>query len=240
MFRRRFGLPAAVFVALTVALLLAAPGLAIRHAIVTELFGPKMVRTQALEKSGSELNLDRGVITHVNSTQLTLKEADGRVQAIPLASTTQVIRGRRRLPPTSLALKWHVLVTWPASGSAEWVDVEKAPRFTKPSLALRRPIVAELFGPKMVRAVALEKNGLQWNLDRGVITQVSSTQLTLREFDGRVQSIPVSSTTQVVHLGQQLPESSLATKWHVLVTWPATGPAQSVDVEKMSKGKGAG
>jgi hypothetical protein len=240
MFRRRFGLLAGVLVALTVALFLAAPGLAIRRAIVTELFGPKMVRTQALEKSGIELNLDRGVITHVNSTQLTLKEADGRVQAIPLASTTQVIRGRRRLPLTSLALKWHVLVTWPASGSAESVDVEKTPRFTKPNLALRRAIVAELFGPKMVRAVALEKNGMQWNLDRGVITQVSSTELTVREFDGRVQPIPISSTTQVIRLGQQLPETSLATKWHVLVTWPATGPAQSVDIEKIPNGKGRG
>jgi hypothetical protein len=109
-----------------------------------------------------------------------------------------------------------------------------------PGLAIRRAIVNELFGPRMVRAVVIEKNGTQWNLDRGVITQVSSTQLTLHEFDGRIQQIPISSTTQVVRFGRHLPLSVLAPKWHVLVTWPATGPAQSVDVENIPHGHGKG
>ncbi len=114
--------------------------------------------------------------------------------------------------------------------------------FAAPGLAIRRAIINQLFGPKMVRAVVVVKSGDQWNLDRGVITQVNSTQLTLREFDGRIQAIPLSSTTQVIRLGHQLPLTVLAKRWHVLVTWPATGPAQSVDVEKIPRGhaKGAG
>ena len=109
--------------------------------------------------------------------------------------------------------------------------------FASPGLAIRRAIINQLFGPKMVRAEVIEKNGGDWHLDRGVITQVNSTQLTLREFDTKVQVIPIDSSTKVIHLGRQLPLSSLAPRWHVLVTWPATGAAQSVDVEKIPRGR---
>jgi hypothetical protein len=110
--------------------------------------------------------------------------------------------------------------------------------FAAPGLALRKAITTELFGPRMVRAVALERNGTQWNLDRGVITSVDATQVTLREFDGRVQQIPLSSTTVVIRPnGRHVSADVLARRWHVLVTWPATGAAQSVDVEKIPRGR---
>ena len=106
--------------------------------------------------------------------------------------------------------------------------------FAAPGLAIRQAIVNQLFGPKMVRATVVERNGAQWNLDRGVITQVSSTQLTLREADTKVQEIPLSSTTDVVRFGHHFTTDVLAKHWHVLVTWPADGsPAQSVDVEQV-------
>lgn len=107
--------------------------------------------------------------------------------------------------------------------------------FAGPGLALRSAIVSQLFGPKMVRLTVLERNGQEWNVDRGMITQVSSTQVTLREYDGRIQQIPISTTTTaVLRFGRQIPVSNLAVHWHVLVTWPANGaPAQSVDVEKI-------
>ena len=239
MFSRRFLLLTAILATLSLAWFVA-PGLAIRKAIVTQLFGPKMVRAQVLEKSGVQMNLDRGVITQVNGTQLTLKEFDGRVQSIPLSTSTQVIHYGRQLPLSSLAAKWRVLVTWPATGAAEYVDVERIPRTRAKSPVLRKAIVVQLLGPKMVRAQVLEKSGLQMNLDRGVITQVSDAQLTLREFDGRVQSIPLDTTTRVIHLGHQLPLTSLTPKSRVLVTWPATGPALSVDVEKLAKSHSKG
>ena len=92
MFTRRFVLLVGILVTLNVALFFAAPGLALRKALANELFGPQMVRAQVHEKSGQDWNLDRGVITQVNSTQLTLREADGRIQPIPLSSATVVIR----------------------------------------------------------------------------------------------------------------------------------------------------
>ena len=125
---RRFVLLATVLVALNVVLFFAAPGLALRKALVGELFGPTMVRAQVFERNGQEWNVDRGVIRSVDSTQVTLREADGRIQQIPLASTTDVIRYGRHVSISVLAAHWHVLVTWPANGDpAQSVDVEKIP-----------------------------------------------------------------------------------------------------------------
>jgi hypothetical protein len=124
---RRFVLLAGILVALNAALWFAAPGLAIRKAIVTELFGPRMVRAEVIEKGGADWRLDRGVIVSVDSTQVTVREADGRRQQIPLSSTTDVVQFGRHLPPSALRLRWRVLVTWPAVGPAQSVDVEKVP-----------------------------------------------------------------------------------------------------------------
>ncbi len=129
MFTRRFVLLAVTLVTLNLALWFAAPGLALRRAVNQKLIGPKMVRAQVFEKNGAEWNLDRGVITGISPTQLTLREADGRIQQIPLSVTTTVIGlGGHRIPVQVLAPRWRVLVTWPANGAAQSVDVERVPR----------------------------------------------------------------------------------------------------------------
>jgi hypothetical protein len=129
MFTRRFVLLAGILVTLNLALWSASPGLALRHAIVQQLFGPRMIRAEVVKKGGQDWRLDRGVIRSVTTTQLTLKEADGRVQQIPLSPTTKVIGlGGHRVPAAALLPRWHVLVTWPANGAAESVDIERVPR----------------------------------------------------------------------------------------------------------------
>ena len=125
---RRFVLLAGVLVALNLALWFAGPGLALRKALVNQLFGPKMIRAVVYDKPGVQTNIDRGVITQVSSTSLTLREWDGRIQQIPLSSTTDVIRFGRHFLPDVLAKRWHVVVTWPATGAAQTVDVEKTAR----------------------------------------------------------------------------------------------------------------
>jgi hypothetical protein len=129
MFTKRFVFLVGVLVTLNVVLFFAAPGLALRKAIISQLFGPNMVRAQVHERNGQDWNLDRGVITQVNGTQLTLREADGRIQPIPLSGATTVIRVStgRHLPLSSLARRWRVVVTWPVLGPAQEVDVEKIP-----------------------------------------------------------------------------------------------------------------
>ena len=128
MFGRRFVLLVGVLVALNVMLWFASPGLALRKAIVSQLFGPNMVRAQVHLRNGQDWNLDRGVITQVSSTQLTLREYDGRVTQIPLAGTTKVIRRGTRLPLSALTRRWRVVVLWPPLGPAQSVDVERTPR----------------------------------------------------------------------------------------------------------------
>ena len=128
MFSRRFVLLAGVLVALNVTLWFASPGLALRKAIVTQLFGPSMVRAQVHEKSGQDWNLDRGVIRSVDGTQVTLREYDGRIQQIPLSGTTKIIHRGHRLPLSALRRRWHVVVLWPPVGAAQEVDVERIPR----------------------------------------------------------------------------------------------------------------
>src|SRR6266567_7296352 len=110
--------------------------------------------------------------------------------------------------------------------------------FASPGLAIRRAIVQQLFGPKLIRAEVIDRSGgatVDWRLDRGVITNVTSSQLTLREADGKIQAISLSSSTKVIHLGQRLSLSALASRWRVLVEWPLNGPARSVDVEKIPR-----
>jgi hypothetical protein len=133
MFSRRFVLLAGVLVALNVTLWFAAPGLALRKAVIQQLFGPKLIRAEAIDSCGrgctTDWRVDRGVITSITSTQVTLREADGRVQPIPVsASTTKVVHSGHRLPLSALSPRWRVAVTWPASGPAQSVDVERIPR----------------------------------------------------------------------------------------------------------------
>jgi hypothetical protein len=229
--RRRL-LLTGVLAALGVALWLAPAGLALRSAVVNEVFGGKLVRLEAIERKpvlgSTDWHIDRGAITAVSPTQLTLREADGRVQAIPLTTATRVIRQGRNSSLDRLRPHQHALVTWQATGAAQTVVVEPSPTW------FRKGVVAQLFGPKLVRLETIERKPVagstDWRVDRGVITSVSSTQVTLREADGRIQAIPLAGTTVIYRRGRVIP-AVLAPRWHVVVTWPATGAAQSVDVE---------
>jgi hypothetical protein len=127
MFSRRFVLLTGILVTLNLALWFAAPGLALRQAIIHQLFGPKMVRAQVHLKDGTDWSLARGVIRDVTDSQLTLREAGGRIETISLSASTKVIRQGHRLPLSVLAPRWRVLVTWPANGAATSVDVERIP-----------------------------------------------------------------------------------------------------------------
>jgi hypothetical protein len=128
MFTRRFVLLASILVTLNLALWFAAPGFALRRGLINELFGPKMMRVEVIWKNGADWRVARGVIKSVDSTQVTLREADSKIEQVPLSSTTKVIRFRRLIPLSALAPRWHVVVTWPVNGAAQSVDVEKIPR----------------------------------------------------------------------------------------------------------------
>jgi hypothetical protein len=239
--RRRL-LLAGILATLGAALWLASPGLALRQAVVQQVFGGKIVRLEVIEKKpvagSTDWRIDHGVITSVDSTQVTLHEADGRIQSIPLSASTRVVRHGRISSQAPLRPHLYALVTWRANGAAQSVVVDPLPR------SLRKAIVLQLFGPKLVRLEAIEKKPVagstDWRVDRGVITSVDSAQVTLREADGRIQTIPLSTSTAVFRRGRVLSPDVLTPRWHVVVTWPASGAAQSVDVELVPSRQGHG
>jgi len=108
-------------------------------------------------------------------------------------------------------------------------------------LALRRAVVQQLFGSKLIRADVLDRSGgstVDWRIDRGVVVGATSTQITVREFDGRVQPIPVSTSTHVTGFGRVFAPAAVKRGWRVLITWPANGAATSVVVEARGKARG--
>jgi hypothetical protein len=119
--------------------------------------------------------------------------------------------------------------------SAVLVTLNLALWLTPAGLALRKVALPSIFGKTLVRADVVDTTG-EWRVDRGVITQVTPSSLTLKEADGRVQQIAISSATAVAWFNKPLPVSVLAKGWRVLVTWPANGTADSVKVEKRGGG----
>jgi hypothetical protein len=104
---------------------------------------------------------------------------------------------------------------------------------TPQGLALRQVALPQLFGKNLVRADVLWNNGSEWFAARGVITQVSASQLTLKESDGRLQTIGIANDTHVIGISGSLPPSAVTRGWRALVTWPASsGVADVIKLEK--------
>ena len=71
---------------------------------------------------------------------------------------------------------------------------------TQPGWAFSRPLLSRYFGPKMVRAeVVLIERGLVRSdrIDRGQIRVVTEDFLTLRERDGRMETITLAPNPRV-------------------------------------------
>jgi hypothetical protein len=128
---RRFVLLAGVLVTLNLVLWFAAPGLALRQAVIQQLFGPRLVRADVVDRSAGttiDTRIDRGFIVAANASQVVLREADGRVQPIPISVSTRITGFGRALPAAALKHGQRVLVTWPANGAATSVNVESRGR----------------------------------------------------------------------------------------------------------------
>jgi hypothetical protein len=129
--RRRWAILASTLVALNVFLWLVPQGLALQRALINQLFGPRMVRAEVvvLGSGGSpqDYRIDRGVVTSATSTAITLSEADGTAQTIPVDAATRVIGMPARLGIARLAPRLqnaHVLVFRLANAPAQTIQVE--------------------------------------------------------------------------------------------------------------------
>lgn len=126
---RRFTILAVALVALNLVLWLAPQGLALRTSLINTLFGPRMIRADILVQDPTsttpiDYRIDRGVIVAATTTGITLKEADGTMQPIPIATTT-VLQGAGRLGLANLIRRGvQVLVIRIANGPAASIQIE--------------------------------------------------------------------------------------------------------------------
>jgi hypothetical protein len=126
--RRRYTILVLGLVALNLVLWLAPPGLAVRDALINQLFGPRLIRAEVVVRGAGTTTqdylIDRGVITVAAADSITVRESDGTLVPIAVASTTQVSGPKRFTSVLSLRRNLRVLVFHLANAPASLVQVE--------------------------------------------------------------------------------------------------------------------
>jgi len=101
--------------------------------------------------------------------------------------------------------------------------------------ALPRAVINQLFGSQMIRAEVLVQTptGAQdYRVDRGVIKTLAPGSMTIREKNGDMVPIQISSTASVTGPGGRILSISILRRgMRVMVVAPANAPAESIQVE---------
>ncbi|MGD0713601.1 MAG: hypothetical protein ABSB24_05385 [Gaiellaceae bacterium] len=126
--RRRFLFLAVALVAVNTFFWLAAGGFALPGALINQLFGPRMIRSEVLvlapDGTTQDYRIDRGVVLAVTPALITLREANGDVVPIQVDPNAQV-QGAGRLSSVSrLRRNLRVVVYRLANAPANLVQVE--------------------------------------------------------------------------------------------------------------------
>lgn len=118
---RRFMILAATLVALNTFFWLAGGGMALTRGVINQFFGNRLVRAEVIVQApggAQDWRIDRGVVTAIAGTNVTLMEADGTSVSVPVDPAAR-IQGARRLRPRMRVVLYHQ-----ANQSAELVQVE--------------------------------------------------------------------------------------------------------------------
>ena len=101
--------------------------------------------------------------------------------------------------------------------------------------ALPQAIINQFFGGNMIRSevlVATPTGGTQdWRIDRGVITAISGTTVTLRERDATVVSVQIDPNARVQGSPRIAGVAALRRRLRIVVYRQADQPATLVQVE---------
>jgi len=104
--------------------------------------------------------------------------------------------------------------------------------------AIPQALVNQFFGSRMVRAEVVLKaadGSIQdWRIDRGVITSIAGTSVTLRERDGTVATVQVDPRAKVLPLWFGT-AAQLRRRLHVVLYHQANAPAEIVQVEGLRR-----
>ncbi|MFN2629911.1 MAG: hypothetical protein ABR569_14960 [Gaiellaceae bacterium] len=93
-------------------------------------------------------------------------------------------------------------------------------------------LAAFLFGPRMMRAEVVMKDGSDYLADRGRISSVAAGSLTLREADGRLVTVQVSPSAQVTLGGVPTTVAALRRGLRATVVRESNGPATIVQAQR--------
>jgi hypothetical protein len=127
--RRRFMFLAIALVAVNSFFWLAQGGFAIPGALINQFFGNRMVRAEVLVQGPTgvqDWRIDRGVITAVTGTSVTLREADNTMVTLDVSPTARVQGFARVTNVAQLRRRLRVVVYHQANLPAEIVQVEGA------------------------------------------------------------------------------------------------------------------
>jgi hypothetical protein len=111
--------PLVILALLLAALTLAAAGFGFaRAAGLPDLFGNKMIRAEVVESDGSVYDLYRGRLAAADAASVTVREADGHVDVVPVNDTTRVTFLGAPVSVTQLRRGMRVTVVRPSNGPA--------------------------------------------------------------------------------------------------------------------------
>ena len=127
--RRRFMLLAVTLVAVNSFFWLASGGFALSKAIITQFFGNSLIRAEVLVQSPGgvqDWRIDRGVITAVSGTTITLREKDGTSVSVQVDPNARIQGPPRFFSVSKLRPRVRVVLYHQANLPAEIVQVEGA------------------------------------------------------------------------------------------------------------------
>jgi hypothetical protein len=129
--RRRFMVLAVALVALNTFFWLAGGGMALSKAVIGRFFGNNMVRAEVVVQSGGvvqDWRIDRGVITAISGSSITLRELDGTSVTVEVSPNAQVQGPYKFATVPQLKRRLRVVLYHQANLPAELVQVEGAGR----------------------------------------------------------------------------------------------------------------
>jgi hypothetical protein len=117
---------ALVILAATLALLaLAAAGVAFARGDgvgVGSLFGDRMIRAEVVESDGAVFDLYRGRLAAAALDSVTVREADGHVDTVPIVATTRITLGGTPTGVAALRRGMRLTIVRPSNGAATIVQ----------------------------------------------------------------------------------------------------------------------
>jgi hypothetical protein len=125
--RRRFVVLATALIAVNSFFWLAQSGFALPQAIINQFFGGKMIRSEVLISAPGgtqDWRIDRGVITAISGTAVTLLEKDATVVSLQIDPNARVQGSARFASVGQLRRKLRVVIYRQADQPATLVQVE--------------------------------------------------------------------------------------------------------------------